>query len=563
MPPTSPLVQSESNDDIVDLSLPMDNIDIATGRSKYDSASRRHTLHFYPPSPYSTSTLSRHLTPSRENSHPYQAHQPRRSLTSPFSFNPASAPQTPGHNHLQTRRQSISSDASPMLHASMVGSYEESILRGRMSTTPSRPLDFQAEIGVLGLGKCKPSLKCPAHVTIPFSAVFYSYASTTHAGRTASEDGPSPYVGQIDLENGLANPEDGQRAKRKMHARYPDGPSTAGDDIDMEAGAAGRATDREARLAKRKRSRSPKAPPGGSYRIPQQGMLQIIIKNQNKTAVKLFLVRYDLAGMEPGTKTFIRQRSYSDPDDATFASSSTSTSTHTQPILRYLIQLHICCPAKGRYYLYKSIRVVFANRVPDGKEKLRNEVGGPEPRFSPYKGVRAMAPPVQGSSLAAEKAWRRRSAGWSFGAGRGEHDVVDGVAEGFLSSPTSLLAADRGRSDSLGGTTGSGHNDTVDAVPLSLTGGEGVVSGSTSETSDEMRDSGVLWPQPVSDQVAVRLVQRIGWDEGESDGRGTRYGKLSKGDAGYGGTAASAAMEGLLARSLRSLGVQSPGEAEG
>ncbi|CRK38422.1 hypothetical protein BN1723_015326 [Verticillium longisporum] len=38
-------------------------------------------------------------------------------------------------------------------HASMVGSYEESILRGRMSTNPSKPLDFLAQIGVLGLGK--------------------------------------------------------------------------------------------------------------------------------------------------------------------------------------------------------------------------------------------------------------------------------------------------------------------------------------------------------------------------------------------------------------------------
>ncbi|CRK47433.1 hypothetical protein BN1723_020292, partial [Verticillium longisporum] len=80
--------------------------------------------------------------------------------------------------------------------------------------------------------------------------------------------------------------------------------------------------------------------------------------------------------MEPGTKTFIRQRSYSAgpiienaPDDP----------AANRSILRYLVHLHFCCPSKGRFYLYKSIRIVFANRVPDGKEKLRNETTWPEP----------------------------------------------------------------------------------------------------------------------------------------------------------------------------------------
>jgi hypothetical protein len=34
------------------------------------------------------------------------------------------------------------------------------------------------------------------------------------------------------------------------------------------------------------------------------------IKNPNKTAVKLFLLPYDLTRMEPGTKTSIRQRCF-------------------------------------------------------------------------------------------------------------------------------------------------------------------------------------------------------------------------------------------------------------
>lgn len=35
--------------------------------------------------------------------------------------------------------------------------------------------------------------------------------------------------------------------------------------------------------------------------------------------------------------------------------------------------------------MYDNIRVVFANRVPDGKEKLRNETQLPHPKYSPYK----------------------------------------------------------------------------------------------------------------------------------------------------------------------------------
>lgn len=462
-----------------------------------------------------------------------------------------------------------------MLHASMVGSYEESILRGRMSTTPSKPLDFQAEIGVLGLGKCKSSLKCPAHVTVPFSAVFYSYASTPH-GRTMSEDGPSPYVGQIDLENGLSNPEDEHRAKRKMQARYPDRGLIDRDDIAMESKLADASEPEIQTCTRPRRSRSPKAPPGGSYRIPEKGMLQIIIKNQNKTAVKLFLVRYDLAGMEQGTKTFVRQRSYSDPEDT----------SSTRPILRYLIQLHICSLAKGRYYLYKSIRVVFANRVPDGKEKLRNEVTYPEPRFSPYKPTRVMLPPQQqqpcgpAAMLAADKAFRRRSSGFSFARSRQHMDALDGVGGGepLMSSPMSLLASAAGRHVPFGAAPGGasvGNNNTVDPIPLSLPRAQRVVSNATSNTSDEtkdsrLQDSQLLQPlESRSDENVApvfRPSERLTWDEAGFDGRSAKYDKLSKGDVGYGGvafaTAASAATEGLLAKSLRSLGVRSHPEED-
>ncbi|CAK4033731.1 Hypothetical predicted protein [Lecanosticta acicola] len=388
--PTSPLVQSSRPDTPEPPS---------RQRSRSPDKSRRHT--FSPQSfhkfgsaldyPASARGPSRPTPPLRsEKSFPYQAHQPRRSLNS-FS----SLPQSPASG---SRRPSFSAE-SPLHHAPMVGSYEESILRGRMSTIPSRPLNFMAQIGVLGKGNCKSSLRCPPHVSVPFPAVFYSYGSGT---KNPATDQPSPYVGLVDLENSLSPYEETQEKRRPRNQGLH---STEGSRASSPRGMKDDASTSDAQMRRRRkqkskrRSGSPRAPPGGSYRIPQQGQLQIVIKNPNKTAVKLFLVPYDLSDMEPGQKTFIRQRSYSAGPiidmplssrtnlgtDRPEASLSISGDPNDRPMLRYLIHLHICCPSKGRYFLYKSVRVVFANRVPDGKEKLRNETQLPEPRYNAYK----------------------------------------------------------------------------------------------------------------------------------------------------------------------------------
>ncbi|CAH0048631.1 unnamed protein product [Clonostachys solani] len=551
-PPTSPLVQSESNDEL-DLSDPLGGIDFASGRY----ASRRHTLYSNFSSPYASpsprgpsSFAGRMAFHRREGSLPYQAHQPRRSLTSSSSFkHSATSPPTPA----MLRRMFFGSDSSPIQqHASMVGSYEESILRGRMSTTPSKPLDFLAQIGVLGMGKCKPSLKCPAHVTLPFPAVYYSYSTTPH-GRSSSEDGPSPYVGQIDLENGLPNVSDESRSRRKAHSRIADRKSVegAGDSV-----TAGQAMDVETRQVPRpkRRSASPRAPPGGSYRIPEKGQIQIVIKNQNKTAVKLFLVPYDLEGMEPGTKTFIRQRSYSGGPIIDGVPNHGGAGSVERPTLRYLVHLHICCPAKGRFYLYKSIRLVFANRVPDGKEKLRNETTWPEPRFSPYKPIRVMHPPLSTSSgpgamLAAEKAFRRRSSGFTMGAPPLSLDMADGM---FTRS-------------SMGASSGLGISNVLplEPIPLRLPGG-----GRDRPGSEVSESAAAEFRSPQSSQASRPSTK----DSSGADSWGVAsspYTKLSKGDIGYGGNffsppgprPAGGGSESLLSQRLRSLGVK-PGEAE-
>ncbi|KAL3418273.1 hypothetical protein PVAG01_09989 [Phlyctema vagabunda] len=555
-PPTSPLVQSESNDDL-ELSSFMHPIDI---NMSFQRNARRHTLQSAQSmqSNLSASSFSTRPLPHlrRDNTHPYQAHQPRRSLTlDPTSPYPSPSPQTPAF--LRSRKQSFVSENSPLLHASMVGSYEESIIRGRMSTTPSKPLDFVAQIGVLGLGKCKASLKCPPHVTIPFPAVFYSYETTSHGRSGSSEDGPSPYVGQVDLENGLPHADEARESNRKRRTTTLDRQTSEDFQTKNTSIRAPLTEHQELRRAEKqkRRSASPRAPLGGSYRIPEKGQLQIIIKNPNKTAVKLFLVPYDLTGMEPGTKTFIRQRSYSAGPIINSAISSTAqqpaSSPFDRPTLRYLIHLHICCPSRGRYFLYKSIRVVFANRVPDGKEKLKNEISLPEPRFSVYKSSREAAiSGGAGAALAAEKAYRRRSYGYPLASSQHNYDGMEGIRQAFEGGV--------GNKSATSNLVDSGTYP-VDPIPFHFSRG---YNRNESETGAEKSMSEILSPTSSKSSrpnTSQGPDMSMSWNSNSTNI--SNYGKLNKGDAGYGGIFSGSPdgkqviAESLLAKKLKGLGV--------
>ena len=572
-PPTSPLVQQSNNTDL-DFSPKVQPVDFS---ASFDKASRRRTL---PPGSFSSLRSSPQSQPiglsstkplpsiRREGTFPYQAHQPRRSLTSSHSFQGATSP--PSSAMFRSRRPSFSSDSSsPLQHASMVGSYEESILRGRMSTTPSKPLDFTAQIGVLGKGKCKPNLKCPSHVTVPFPAVFYSYASTAGNG-SFSEDGPSPYVGQIDLENSL-KPQDGRQKKpRRRHTELGAGAAEMdSEDLRSSTREDHSEQDRRKREKTRRRSKSPRSPPGGCYRIPEQGQLQIIIKNPNKTAVKLFLVPYDLEGMESGSKTFVRQRSYSagpildmpaqgqkyqDPE-ASKDTSTYSKASQDRPILRYLIHLNICSPSKGRYYLYKNIRVVFANRVPDGKEKLRNELQVPDPKYSPWKASNDPLPMGSaGAKLAAEKAYRRRSSGFPL-----NHRGLDGIDE-FSQAPLFPQLKDLPPTPAI---------PSLPLTPLPLPFyKQNLPSVASPEKTQDMdiEQTGHSRPDspnsPTTDAHA-RFTSMESSTSSLSTNGSDGYSKLSKGDQGYGGNLFGISPsthgeigESLLARRLREMGVR-------
>lgn len=371
--PTSPLVHSTSNRD-------HSSSDAEQEPPRRDNTRRRtmppNSFHAFSMTPIDATppNFSRPFTLAlrREASLPTSTHNSRHSSSS-FTYHPRSNPQT---LFARNRRPSTTSESGSRRRKSMVGSFEESILRGRMSTPPSKPLDFVAQIGVMGKGDCPSSLKCPAHVSVPFPAVFYSYPASAGT-RSLSDDTPSPYVGTVDLSRNLKPVTlTTKKGNRETPARNEQVASSMNQ----------LPVDEQEHFLE-----IPKLHIGGAYRVPQQGQLQIMIKNPNKTAVKLFLIPYDLHGMEVGTKTFVRQRSFSTgpiidsmQGDAS-ARAAMADPLQNKHILRYLVHLRFCCPAKKRFYLYDNIRVVFANRVPDGKEKLRNELQLPEPKFSAWK----------------------------------------------------------------------------------------------------------------------------------------------------------------------------------
>ncbi|KAB8078150.1 hypothetical protein BDV29DRAFT_197536 [Aspergillus leporis] len=543
--PTSPLVHQANNTDL-DFSSKYDSPEQLDSLEK---ASRRRTL---PPETFGHLQLQSPPTAHRGaldfqsgyypgtwfETTPFQHHRPRRSLTSTYSLQLASSVHSPSS---RTRRPSLAFEKPSRPHASLVGSYEESILRGRMSMNPSKPLDFTAQIGVLGKAKCKANLKCPPHVTIPFPAVFYSYP-TSGRGRSISDDNPSPYVGLIDLESSL--PKDTSTASRRR--RHHQSPASAASGEMVENSLPSRPNDQDALRRREKRHRraeSPKCPPGGCYRIPQQGQLQVMIKNPNKTAVKLFLVPYDLSDMEPGTKTFIRQRSYSAGPildmplsarknygtDRPEASLNASEDPKEKPILRYLIHLNICCPSKGRFYLHSSVRVVFANRVPDGKEKLRNEIQHPEPRYTPYKPTRDVNHTHMSTKLLVDRASRRSAAGQgSVPTSCPDRRPSLNGREGQLASPISTIGMQPTPSNSKDAQSGQRAPHPFQPIP--------------SRREETL---------PVYDRETVEPYQT---DNGS-------YSKYNRGDAGYGSypfrpMGGPEAGESLLAKRLRGLDVQ-------
>lgn len=610
--PTTPLIQQLNNTDL-DFS-PLDR------SMSPNKTNRRHTLpprtvpdgQEQPTDGQAVPCASAARQPPllrRDSTIPYHAHRPRRSLTTTWSLQASPSSQ----KLASSRRQSFSSEASPLQNASMVGSYEESILRGWMSTAPSRPLNFTAQIGVMGRENCKP--KCPAHVTVPFPAVFYSWNGAIDKERPIVDDEPSPYVGHIDLSQLPASSE--MKKTRRSHSKST---STVTDDsvhTDDALVENGLGVEHTSTMQKKRRRASPaSADLQSGYRIPQKGQLQIVIKNPNKTAVKLFLVPYDLEDMQMGTKTFIRQRCFStDPVIDGLTPSLARNPNNKKPALRYLIHLNVCSPSSGRFYLYQHIRVVFANRVPDNKEQLQTEIQIPQPRYSIYNPSISLSRSLSssGAGLAREKAYRSRSSGFCV-----DHAGMDDRHPQALANPTSYpfgfdsppppvpsipfhlpstQAPDRAPGYRIDVTYNVGNNrlqGSGEGSPFPIFGGlpasptpalpfarlptdKQRLRRSNNENQrpaeDEIMDddnysrpttaSSQTLQSPLSDKTNLYRLHSKRSDISHSSAENGTFGKLSRGDVGYGGRPATPEPgAGLLARKLRGLGVGKEGKFE-
>jgi hypothetical protein len=149
------------------------------------------------------------------------------------------------------------------------GSFQESILLGHMSSTSSTTFPgFVADLGVSGKDFIPP------HKRVQFAAVYYHV------------DPDTPYVGTVDLD------------EKGYRVTYLSPPLS---------------------LLSPFAFLSPLLPLYSTLlhslsqlivfiKVPQKGLIQLTVFNPKNTPVKTFLVNFDLTGMTPDTKTFLRQK---------------------------------------------------------------------------------------------------------------------------------------------------------------------------------------------------------------------------------------------------------------
>lgn len=208
-------------------------------------------------------------------------------------------------------------------YQSLLGSYEESLLTGRMSAPSSVPIPFHVRIGVSSTGGCGTttavaSTKTYDQIATDFEAVFYDHdlQETGLLGRG------SPYAGTVDLRAFYT-----QRFTRSGKTR----------------GVLG-------------------------YRVPERGKLQVVISNAERTAIELFLVDYDLSkvlGPKGKGRTFIRNKTFLCPVST---EGTTNSEADSDPIkvgkgrLVQAIHLPVAGLGKGRYYLFGEIKLTFQSK---------------------------------------------------------------------------------------------------------------------------------------------------------------------------------------------------------
>ena len=128
--------------------------------------------------------------------------------------------------------------------------------------------------------------------------------------------------------------------------------------------------------------------------MPRCGVLQAVVLNPERTALRLFAVPYDCADMPPDTHTFQRQR---------------SVVPGALRRLRDVIHLRIACTAAGDVVLC-GLQLVFASCAPGPGEVVDTETETPsEPRFAPRTGSAVKCAPMPRPSTSPGKSRLGRS----------------------------------------------------------------------------------------------------------------------------------------------------------
>lgn len=365
------------------------------------------------PSPRDRLTMSTSPLSSRSMSA-----SPRHPQHSPEMFHPSSYGKP-----RQGRRLSAHLSTSPTPNnLSLIGSYSESLLSGRMSTQPSRPFRFQADLGVVGAATGDTDCELPRHLNLDFDACFYALPDEYPGSARA---GPGPSSAAVARSCSTSASPSSTRFPDVLPTPSPTATSSAPyvGTIDLEAHYSGLL---HSSLQDAATIIPPLPPVFPGYKVPVQGQVQLLVKNPDlKTPIKLFLVPYDLRDMPSGSKTFLRQKIYVEQGRPADRDAEPSMSKRTKRMsldaalsyrspgsskakesMRYAIHLQFVAVPESSlrrrrktkkfdengdfrssslkedsasvtdadklvYYLHKSVRVVFSPRQPDKEETVK------------------------------------------------------------------------------------------------------------------------------------------------------------------------------------------------